>query len=237
MTGKILLLGVFHATEADQWGGTQLMGPASLRIFRERIRPQLTDNSLILLEGPSWKSLIRPGNQLYPLVLQREFGPLACTPNFGAFDPRHQKSPRKSRQMLAGGKEWNRVSTDLLAESEDIPATFKEATERLIASQYELALRQQPTKYEIQLARWAHGLMLEFDRRYISALEHHAPHHDLSIMVSGTSHTLSMARKTGWEYEILGEENQKQVTKLWNGYRDYIALPEALVKQDQANAA
>lgn len=179
----------------------QVMSVACATRFIAEVAPLITDQSLVLSEGLNFASVLSPAHREYEYEKSWIFNGLLDTasPTLGGCDFRQ----RDWNKVNANYTQWMAMVRRL---SVHIPGGVFNAQSVLqmieaIRSKTEgvaVELTAQPSKDEIEVAKWMDITNRKFDRVYLEAMQKRGRRHDLCVFVGGASHVISMALKSGY---------------------------------------
>jgi hypothetical protein len=196
-----LLVAVCHENE-------RLIGNYSLKLFKEKIAPYVTNKTLVLQEGFTRENLLRPAHPIYDRALWYLQDPFGLTkPTIGGFDSRTSGDLSKDRKYMEAADVWPNFAANIFGVNyTTAPQTFEELQERVLAKSMDARARRTPTLSEIEFAKIIERGNTQFDQRYIAAINRYRDQFDRIILVAGGAHCLSIASKTGYSIDFLVSE-------------------------------
>ncbi len=192
-------------------------------MFKEKIVPLVTNNTLILQEGFARETLIRPAHPLYDRALwylQHPFG--EARPVIGGFDYRTTGDISKDRKYMQAADLWHDLAANLFGvDYSTAPQSLAELQERVRGCQLNERLRRVPTSREVEFAKTIERGSTSFDQRYIAAMKRYQSQFDRIILIAGGAHCLSIAGKTHYSIKFMLDE--EAAPELYYAYLcDYI---------------
>ena len=190
-----LIVGVEHATD-----GNHILSRECACMFREHIVPRMAGSSLLLMEGSYSNSIVPPDHPVREPTQRHFHGALdGVYPSFGSFDTRFRNmelSYHLEEKMYA----WDRfVWTQFEADFSSGPSSLDELVRTVTKNPPVPPLKRGPSREEIALAEWTESRNRRFDDSFIGAMRKYGRKFDTCVAVTGNTHAISMAKRTGYE--------------------------------------
>lgn len=199
------LVAVSHEITEGKWTeNDKLMSSEVQSRFVSEVLPQLTDKSLILVEGFRDDQLIYPARSNYDYNAFRSyyFGDAlgSLRPTFGGFDPRYTADDEAAARNAQRYDQWGEIVTEVV-EIETSGLNELPSLDEIIAltprGRARVTLKRRLTREERQLVRTLTKLNQEVDQAYIKAIRTHGKDYDHCIFVGGPGHVVPIAIQTG----------------------------------------
>lgn len=230
---SITLVGVTHRVGRTM-AESKLMGDTSEKLFAETIVPRITDRSILFSEG-AFRANIRPDQREYEDQLRGISASLASSgkrPVLGFSDPRSLLGPKGIQEMVSDTLLVLDFFTGAVRYLDKPPKTLAAAVEFVVAARdsVKFELRREPSQQVRTAMRRLAGYNEKFDELHIRKLEASSKEFEHGYLVAGLAHCLSIHLKTGWDLEVLDNEQNSDPRDVVRGYYNVYVFPRLILQ-------